>query len=431
MPKNLQEALKIYAPFAVLAVILIFIAFRFVAPAPPQSITFAAGSTDGQYYKIAESYAEALSEHGIQVDILATEGTLANYQLLASGEADLALLQGGLAQGLDTEALRSLGGVFVEPFWVFTRTGDTLTRFSDLQTLRIAASTPGSGTRAQLEWLRAEWGGDWTQAELVPLSGTAALAALAQDQADVAVFSAAIDAPYIRSALIDPTLSLASLESVEGVSMRNQALTVLTLYQGVVDLNDVQPAQDTRLLASIAQLCVHEDLHPAIQSILLEAAESLHAQGSSLTRAGTFPDLDRTDLPLSEEARRYARNGPTLLRQYFSFGWANFFERAWVFLIPLIAFLIPLAQMAPPIYRWRTRRKIYLWYHDLHDLEQRGFTASTQETRTEILAEIQKLQIEVGRLDVPVSYNDELYHLRSHINFVEALISRQSLSHKT
>ena len=43
------------------------------------------------------------------------------------------------------------------------------------------------------------------------------------------------------------------------------------------------------------------------------------------------------------------------------------------------------------------------------------------------LADIQAMQHEVGQVDVPVSYNDELYHLRSHINFVEALIARQAL----
>jgi uncharacterized protein len=210
------------------------------------------------------------------------------------------------------------------------------------------------------------------------------------------------------------------------LSMRDDALAPLTLFDGVVDMDRDIPSGDVQLISAIAQLGVDKDLHPALQSVLLEAAEEIHSGGSILTRAKTFPDETRTDLPLSDEARRYYRNGPTFLRRYFSFGWANFLERAWVFLIPLVALMIPLVQMAPPVYRWRIRRKIYVWYNDLHDLERRGVEAESEETRAAVLSEIQALQYEVGQVDVPVSYNDELYHLRSHINFVEALIARQA-----
>ena len=430
MGKNLSEALKIYGPIALLAVILTFVALRFVAPAPPTSIVFAAGSPEGQYYRMAQNYAEALSVHGIQVEILETEGTLENYQHLLDRTADLALLQGGLANITETSSLRSLGGVFPEPFWMFSRAGADYSGFADLKTSLIAAGSPQSGTRAQLNWLKKEWGGDWSQAEFLPLSGLEALKAVKDGTAQLAVFSASIEASYIGKALTDPALTLVAPENIPGLAMRNQALMPLTLHRGVVDLDNGQPAQDTELLVSVAQLGVHEALHPAIQSVLLEAGERLHAGGTLISRAGSFPNMTKTDLPLSDEARRYARNGPTFLRKYFSFGWANFLERAWVFLIPLIAFLIPLVQMAPPLYRWRTRRKIYLWYHDLHALEQRGFSARTQQAQEDTLKDIQKLQMEVGLLDVPVSYNDELYRLRSHINFVEALISRRRLNIK-
>ena len=240
------------------------------------------------------------------------------------------------------------------------------------------------------------------------------------------MFTAGVGAGYVQRLLNDPTTRLIGVRRAQGLSMRDDALAPLTLFDGVVDMDRDIPSGDVQLISAIAQLGVDKDLHPALQSVLLEAAEEIHSGGSILTRAKTFPDETRTDLPLSDEARRYYRNGPTFLRRYFSFGWANFLERAWVFLIPLVALMIPLVQMAPPVYRWRIRRKIYVWYNDLHDLERRGVEAESEETRAAVLSEIQALQYEVGQVDVPVSYNDELYHLRSHINFVEALIARQA-----
>jgi len=423
----MKDALKVYGPLAALILVLLIITMRFVAPPPPMELRFAAGGADGQYYALAQRYAYDLARHGIDVEVLETKGTVENYQLLKSGEADVALLQGGLADEDAREALRSLGGMFAEPFWIFARS-DQLSLlssdFGDLENVRIAGGPVGSGTRAMTERLQAEWGGEWL--EIVPLSGSDAVDALLAEEVEAAVFTASVDARYVQALLTTPNVRLIGMRRAKGLSMRDDALAPLTLYDGVVDMDRDIPAGDVELISAIAQLGVDKDLHPALQSVLLEAAEGIHNGGSILTRAKTFPDETRTDLPLSEEARRYYRNGPTFLRRYFTFAWANFLERAWVFLIPLLALLIPLVQMAPPVYRWRIRRKIYVWYNDLHDLERRGFEAKSDEERAAILSEIQALQHEVGRVDVPVSYNDELYHLRSHINFVEALIARQA-----
>ncbi|MEO1187426.1 MAG: TAXI family TRAP transporter solute-binding subunit [Pseudomonadota bacterium] len=425
----MKDALKVYGPLAAVILILLIITMRFVAPPPPMELRFAAGGQDGRYYALAQQYADALAVHGIEVEVLETAGTVENYQLLNSDAADVALLQGGLATPDSLDNLKSLGGMFAEPFWIFSRADQVsqlVSDFGDLENVRIAGGDIGSGTRAMTERLQAEWGGNWL--EIVPLSGNAAADALLAGEVEAAVFTASVETGYVQRLLKSPDVRLIGMRRAKGLSMRDAALAPLVLFDGVVDMDRDIPAGDVELISAIAQLGVDEDLHPALQSVLLEAAETIHSGGSILSRANSFPDETRTDLPLSEEARRFYRNGPTFLRRYFSFGWANFLERAWVFLIPLLALLIPLVQMAPPVYRWRIRRKIYVWYNDLHELERRGVDAPDDESRRKALADIQALQHEVGQVEVPVSYNDELYHLRSHINFVEALIARQAAS---
>ena len=420
----MQDALKVYGPIAAVILVLLIITMRLIAPPPPMDIRFAAGGMDGQYYALAQQYATALEEHGIAVEVLETAGSVENFALLEAGDADVALLQGGIATDAQRAAVDSLGGVFAEPFWIFARSDLGVTDFGDLHQLRLAAGPVGSGTRAMAERLQSEWGGAWTP--LLDLSGNSAANALLANDMDAAVFTASVDAQYVQRLLRAPSVSLIGVRRAQGLAMRDAALAPVTLFEGVVDMDRNIPSQNVSLIAAIAQLGVRNDLHPALQAVLLEAAEPIHSGGTMITRGGEFPDATRTDLPLSSEARRFYRKGPTFLRRYFSFGWANFLERAWVFLIPLITLMIPLVQMAPPVYRWRIRRKIYVWYNDLHDLERRGFDADSDADRQSVLAEIQSLQHEVGRVDVPVSYNDELYHLRSHINFVEALIARQA-----
>ena len=419
----MKEALKVYIPLALIALVLVTITMRFVSPPPPKSITFAAGGVDGQYYALAQQYRTRLTEIGIQVDVLETAGTIENYSLLIDGTADVAFLQGGLSDTAAGETLESLGGMFAEPFWIFVRAGTEATTFEDLRSMKVAAGGEGSGTRALTRNLQAEWGGTWSEPS--SLSGTAEANALLAGDVDAALFAASVDALYVQKLLKDDRARQLPVKRANALSMHDASLAPVTLYEGVVSLDPNQPAQDLPLVAAIAQLGVRSDLHPAIQSVLLEAAEPIHAGGSILSRAGSFPDATRTDLPLSVEARRYYRKGPSFLRRYFSFGMANFLERAWIFLIPMLTLMIPLSRLAPPLYRWRIRRRIYVWYNDLHELEHRGVDAADAQTREAVLDEIQALQHEVGRVEVPVSYNDELYHLRSHINFVEALIARR------
>jgi hypothetical protein len=97
-----------------------------------------------------------------------------------------------------------------------------------------------------------------------------------------------------------------------------------------------------------------------------------------------------------------------------------------VLAIPLITLLIPLIRAAPPLYRWRIRRKIYVWYKDLRELEAAGRAAETPEDRTEVRAKLADLQAETGNVEVPVSYTDDLYRLRAHIRFVAELVDKLS-----
>ena len=261
----MTDALKVYGPLAAILLILLVITMRFIAPPPPMELRFAAGGVDGQYYQLAQQYAAALDEHGIEVEVLETAGTVENYALLKSGDADVALLQGGIASGADREAVQSLGGVLAEPFWIFVRASSAAQDFGDLSSVTIAAGPDGSGTRAMTERLQREWGGDWS--DLSPLSGSAAAAALMNGQVDAAVFTAAVDASYVRQLPNRSSIRLIGVRRANGLAMRDAALAPVTLFEGVVNMDRNIPSVDTSLIAAIAQLGVRADLHPALQAL--------------------------------------------------------------------------------------------------------------------------------------------------------------------
>ena len=417
-----KDFLKIYWPLVLVAFVGLVLTLMLMDPAPPKTIRFAAGPPGGAYYTYAERYQRLLGEQDVNVTLIQTAGSVENLRLLDEGSADVALVQGGLATPGDAETLRSLGGLFHEPFWVFVRDEAGVTDFGQLRDLRMAIGPDGSGTRLLGLDLQAEFDGVWPAPARNSLSGTAAANALIEGKLDAAAFAASPDAAYVQTLLRAPGISLLPFERAEALSRRQPALAAVVLLRGVVDIGADLPAHDVSLVAPVAQLVVRKSLHPAIEALLVDSASAIHQDGSLFARAGAFPDPDSTDLPVSRQVQRYYENGPSFLRRYFSFDLANFLDRAWILAIPLLTLLFPLVRVAPPIYRWRVRRKIYIWYKDLRDLESRGRNMPTQEERVAITDELEDLQVEIGELDVPLSYTDDLYRLRNHVEFVKHLV---------
>ncbi|MBU6407361.1 MAG: ABC transporter substrate-binding protein [Alphaproteobacteria bacterium] len=409
----------ILAAFAALA--LVWAIASFVGPAPPKRVVIAGGAPGGGYAAAAEELAQGLREVGVEVEIIATAGSAENLARLAAADdtrVDVALVQSGLSR--EVEGVQALGALFSEPIWIFARRTADGPDMQALEGLAVAAGPPGSGARSLAETLLADNGlgaGDLT---LEPIGGRDAVAAVRAGRVDAAFVVASPQAGWVQEFTADPTLALIPFDRAPAYERRAPYLSAVTLRRGVLDPAADRPRQDVPLLAASAQLAVRSELHPAIQSVLLQTAEERFSRGDVLSAPGTYPNPHGVDLPLSEEAVRFHQTGPSTLRRYLPYWAANLVERAGIVIIPALLLLSPLIRSAPPVYRWRIRRRVYLWYRDLKDLEGRARAAKTDMDIAHVRAGFAALQQEVGRIAVPESYTDELYRLREHIAFVEA-----------
>jgi len=93
----------------------------------------------------------------------------------------------------------------------------------------------------------------------------------------------------------------------------------------------------------------------------------------------------------------------------------------WVVLVSIIAVLIPLSRVVPPLYAFRIRSRVFRWYRQLREIEDalRTKTASSAE----LLDDLNKLEAKAQHVTVPLSYADELYSLRTHIQLVRQRLS--------
>lgn len=100
-------------------------------------------------------------------------------------------------------------------------------------------------------------------------------------------------------------------------------------------------------------------------------------------------------------------------------------DRMWLVMVALGALLLPLSRVVPPLYVWKVRSRIYRWYGQLRSVEQAVEEASGAGKRAICDYQLKRLgEIEqrVNQLTIPLSFAEELYDLRSHINFVRKRI---------
>jgi hypothetical protein len=69
--------------------------------------------------------------------------------------------------------------------------------------------------------------------------------------------------------------------------------------------------------------------------------------------------------------------------------------------------------------RWRTRRKIYRWYSDLREIDQRLAAGLSGSELDQELARLRHIEHQVVHVDVPLSYMEEFYHLRLHLGMLQ------------
>ena len=423
-----RDLLVSAGPFALLAIVLLALAYWWLDPMPPRQITLATGPAQSAYDEFGKRYAKELAKHGIKVQLLPSQGSAENLLLLQQGRADIGFVQGG-SNETPTDAtgeLEAMGSLFVEPVWLFYRHDSArklrpdakLSALSELKGLRVNVGTDGSGVPSLMDKLFEANRIDKSRMVLSKLEPTSAVVAFLNGELDALVFASAPESLMVQMLLQTPGIQLMDFTQSEAYSRRFTFLTPVTLPRGVVDLANDIPPQNVRLIASTTTLLARQEVHPALMQLFSQAALKLHGTPGWFNRAHEFPRLGNMEYPLSQEAERTLRNGVPLLQRYLPYMLATLVERMWLALGIIIAILLPLRRVVPPVYQFRIRSRVFRWYRQLREIEDR--ILANDGSPGELREAINQLEARVGKINVPLSYADQLYALRNNIELVRS-----------
>jgi TRAP-type uncharacterized transport system substrate-binding protein len=454
------------------ATLLVFLAalavVLFLGAREPGKIVIATGNA--QYHDLAASYRRDLEANGVALELRQTTEGFATLQALVDDASGVTagFVKGGLVGSLQgrlaSEQAKewrashvgqwlSVGRLFYEPIWVFTRSDTSIRSLSELQHKRILTGPRLGGTRRVATQLLAANGVKADNASLLEEDLNADAAQLRQGKADAAFVIVSADADRIQKLLRVPDIRLMNFAAeADAYTTRYPALTKLVLREGSVEFNPLLPAADITLLATSVALVVRTDMHPALVSLLTYAVvhnpqEGFDHAGDPILfyKAGDFPSPHDPEFKMSSDALLVYKTGelPLLLRVLAPFNkrWGLPFSltafanahgaQTILLLIPVLAVVLPLVNVLPKVYAWSVRRRLLYWYRQLTKLERSlDIPDAERHLRTKQL-ELERIDTAVSRIRIPIYFADQLYDLRGHIDLVRQRLAARPLTLST
>ncbi|MFZ6648386.1 TAXI family TRAP transporter solute-binding subunit [Undibacterium sp. TJN25] len=426
---SLRDLLVAFGPITLMVIVVCGLGYWLVDPAPPKEVDFSTGQENSAYETLAKRYVTELAKNKVKVNLSPSLGSQENLARIIDPDSsiEIGFVQSGSTDQADAESkgLISLGSLFYEPVWLFYRSNKDITSITSFKGKQINVGPDGVGVARLFKQILSVNGMDAADVKLGTLENTAATVALLDGKIDALVFSSASDSPLLQMLLQTPGIKLFDFVQAEAYTRRFPFLSHVVLPRGIVDLGRDIPSKDYHLISPTATLVAHEGLHPALIDLFVKAAQDIHSNAGWFQKQGEFPSDRYTEIPVAPIAEKFYKNGPPMLQRYLSFWVANFVERMWVVIVALGALILPLSKIIPPLYVWRIRSRVYRWYGQLRTVEQaieEVADGQHQQVYARQLQRLDDIEEKVNHISIPLSFAEELYGLRSHINFVRTRI---------
>jgi hypothetical protein len=98
-------------------------------------------------------------------------------------------------------------------------------------------------------------------------------------------------------------------------------------------------------------------------------------------------------------------------------------------LVPIFVLLIPLLKVAPAIYNWRVRSKVFRIYGELKFLEDDLKNHFDPAKLGDYRNRLDSIDDEASVLHVPLGFTDLTYTLREHVNLVRGILDKREAQH--
>lgn len=301
-----------------MAVLALVVALAPAAMAQTQFLNIATGGTAGTYYPLGGAMAEIFNQNvpGVDASVQATGASVANVNMMAQGQVDLALIQNDIAfyadQGQEMfrspiASLRGIANLYPEVIQIVARADAGIRTVEDLKGKRVAVGDAGSGTEANARQILQAAGLSYDDITVRYLSFAEASNNLRDGHIDAAFVTAGIPTAAIQDVAATRDIVLVSVSSELAARLQQEYPFYISVtvpggtYQGIND--------DVSTVAVGAMLAVRADLSEELVYNLTKALfENLDRLAQAHVRGGDVSletAQDGMSLTLHPGAARY------------------------------------------------------------------------------------------------------------------------------
>lgn len=402
-----------------------WLALVYFIPTPPSKVVMATAFKGASFEYYGRQYQEIFARSHVRLELRETAGAVENLKLLQDPNAgvQIAFVTGGLSDAKHAPGVLSLGTVYDQPFWIFYSANQQLDQLSQLKGKRIAVGPVGSATRYMAEQVLGKGGVNSETAALLPFAGSAAEKALKDGEVDAVWIIGVPEATAVQSFLRDPNVRPMNFPLADAFTRVFPDLSRMTLPQGTVDIERVIPSSDVQLIGTKAKVLIRSDLHPEIVQLLLRTMKEVHGGSDLFHRGGEYPNGSDSEYPVAATAIEFYKNGPSFLQRHLPLWLSVHVQRAIAVLLTGVAIGLPLLHFVPQTYNWMTRRRLFYWYAELRALETSLGSATSYKQLVQKLAEIERIEESLSKIHFPLTFADQVYTLRGHIDIVRQKIA--------
>ncbi len=396
-------------------------------PAAPDKITLLTGPEGSGYQELGTRLAASLTDLGLDVEVIVTDGGFENVKRLAAGAEDTVAFAPSNIEELfedpvDTSHLVSLGSIAYEPLWLFYRSEIAVQRIPDLAGLRVATGAPGTVVEFFARSL-FKLNGISDQVVILPSEGqTPDTIAMALIEGEIdAAFAVGLPAtPAIRELLHREDISVLSFERADAYRALDPGTTKLVAPQGLFDLANNNPPEDLVLLSATTNLVSLDSFYPGAVPLLLRAATHAHAEKRFKIDGEKFPNANNVSLPLKAAASRYYEQGEKGLARILPYKVMRWLNHLSFVVLPLLALGVLLIKIVPVAAKTWISIKLMGFFKRLEKVEK---ASAAGGDRSSLLAELDAVDRESATIFVPrtslpdyIDFRQFLHDMRERVS---------------
>ncbi len=315
---------KLFISSLALALTVCFVAPQQSAQAAErQFVSIAAGWVTGAYYPMAGAISRIafnnLSEENIKVTAESSGASVANANLIASGNTDFAIMQNDIAyhayhgkEGMFEEPVENLRGVAVlypEHIQCIVREDSGIETVSDLEGKRVAVGPIGSGTTENVKQIISAWDMTLDDFKSEQLQARQASDYLKDGRIDAAFFTVAVGAAAIKDIATVVDVEVLDITGpnadklVEEVPFYTQQPVPAGSYPGQDE--DATTVSVMALLSARADL--DQDIVYKIMKAMYENIDRIHEAHAKFKNISVDDAMKGMTLPLHPGAEKYLK----------------------------------------------------------------------------------------------------------------------------